>query len=370
MRIELMCALSQFASIQDCQSQETDLELASKERSNKEINAAGDALRLNALQNSTSEWILVVSNWRSSHESAMKNVMRVLRRHARINNHSAVISGRAKRLQSIAAKLNREQSMALSTMQDIAGCRVVLDTVEIAEVFANGIRGELTEKLSPLREIKEKNYIDGPKADGYRSMHFVVSYESRNAAVLRPRRVEIQVRSLLQHRWATALEAVDLFTGQTLKNGGGDSRWRRFFAVSSGIFAHQEGRPPVPGMPVSLRELQKEMNYLATELRVVKKLQAWTNVIKVASEGPKPHFVYSYLVELDVDEGTTQISEYGPDSLIAAERDYLKAELRNNNLSNSNAVLVKAYSVAEVRKSFPGYYGDTKAFLQALQLTK
>jgi ppGpp synthetase/RelA/SpoT-type nucleotidyltranferase len=346
------------------------LELVCKERSNKEINAAGDALRLNALQNSTSETILVVSNWRSSHESAMKKVMTVLRRHARINNHSAIVSGRAKRLQSVAAKLNREQSMALSTMQDIAGCRAVLDTVENAEVFAKSIRGELTEKLSPLREIREKNYIDGPKADGYRSMHFVVSYESPNAPGLRARRVEIQVRSLLQHRWATALEAVDLFTGQTLKNGGGDSRLRRFFAVSSSIFAHQERRPLVPGMSVSLRDLQKEMNYLATELRVVRKLQAWTSVIKGAFEGPKAHFVYSYLVELDVDKETTKISKYGPDSLQTAESDYLKAELNNNNLPSRNAVLVKAYSVAEVRKSFPGYYGDTKAFLQALQLTK
>jgi ppGpp synthetase/RelA/SpoT-type nucleotidyltranferase len=346
------------------------VELVSKERSNKEINTAGDALRLNALQNSTSEMILVVSNWRSSHESAMKKVISVLRRHARINNHSAIISGRAKRLLSIAAKLNREQSMALSTMQDIAGCRAVLDKVENAEAFANSIRGELTEKLSPVQEIREKNYIDSPKADGYRSMHFVVSYESPNAAGLRARRVEIQVRSLLQHRWATALEAVDLFTGQTLKNGGGDSQWRRFFAVSSSIFAHQERRPLVPGMPVSLSDLQKEMNYLAKELRVVSKLQAWTNVIKGAFEGPKARFVYSYLVELDVDKATTQIRKYGPDSLKTAELDYLNAELKNNKLPSRNAVLVKAYSVAEVRKSFPGYYGDTKAFLQALQLSK
>jgi ppGpp synthetase/RelA/SpoT-type nucleotidyltranferase len=342
-----------FAQIQHLdqvwQGQDIDLELVSKERSNKEINAAGDALRLNALQNSTSETILMVSNWRSSHETAMKKVISVLGRHARINKHSAIISGRAKRLLSIAAKLNREQSMALSTMQDIAGCRVVLDTVEIAEVFANGIRGVLTEKLSPVRAIREKNYIDGPKQDGYRSMHFVVSYESPNASVVRPRRVEIQVRSLLQHRWATALEAVDLFTGQTLKNGGGDSRWLRFFAVSSSIFAHHKKRPLVPGMPESLRDLQVEMNRLAKELRVVSKLQAWTNVIKDASEGPKPRFVYSYLVELDVDKGTPQISKYGPDSLMIAERDYLKAELNNKNLPNRTAVLGRVHTSEALR---------------------
>jgi hypothetical protein len=50
--------------------------------------------------------------------------------------------------------------------------------------------------------------------------------------------------------------------------------------------------------------------------------------------------------------------------------DYVAAELNNDNSSTRSAVLVKAYSLAEVRQSFPGYYGDTKAFLQALQLTK
>lgn len=107
------------------------------EQSNKEINAAGDFLRLRGalLSQTTSPTLLVVSNWRSSHELAMKKVMTALKQQAKLSDSNAIISGRTKRLRSIAAKLIREPHMALSTMQDIAGCRAVLDTVDNAQLF-------------------------------------------------------------------------------------------------------------------------------------------------------------------------------------------------------------------------------------------
>jgi ppGpp synthetase/RelA/SpoT-type nucleotidyltranferase len=349
------------------------LELASVGRSNKEINAAGEFLRVSTalLNQKTPETLLVVSNWRSSHELAMRKVMAALRRHAKLSKSDAVISGRAKRIRSIAAKLIREPNMALSTMQDIAGCRAVMDSVENAELFAQSIRSELAQKLSPGSQIGEKNYIENPKADGYRSIHFVVRYKASSSIEAKGRKIEIQIRSLLQHRWATALETVDLFTGQTLKNGGGNVRWRRFFALSSNIFAHQENRPLIPGMPVSYGDLSTEMQDLAGELRVVERLQGWSKVMRDVLEGSKPRDlrgVFCYLVELDVDESTTHIRPYRPEELKVAHENYLASELENGNVPNRSAVLVKAYSLDEVREAFPGYYGDTKAFLRALHL--
>jgi hypothetical protein len=74
------------------------------------------------------------------------------------------------------------------------------------------------------------------------------------------------------------------------------------------------------------------------------------------------------LVELDVDKSTTHIRPYRPEDLKVAQENYLSSELKNENGPNRSAVLVKAYSLDEVREAFPGYYGDTKAFLRALRL--
>jgi putative GTP pyrophosphokinase len=156
-----------------------------------------------------------------------------------------------------------------------------------------------------------------------------------------------------------------------LKSGGGDPRWRRFFALSSGIFAYEEGRPLTPGCPISVSDLTQEMKDLAVELRVVEKLRGWSRVMRDVLERSTPRdirAVYCYLVELDVDKSTTHVRGYGPDDLKIAHENYLASELANKNHPSRSTVLVKAYSIREVREAFPGYYGDTKAFLCSLHL--
>ncbi|MBU6438396.1 MAG: hypothetical protein KGQ77_12790, partial [Betaproteobacteria bacterium] len=57
-------------------------------------------------------------------------------------------------------------------------------------------------------------------------------------------KIEVQLRTRLQHAWATAVEIVDAFTGQALKSGlklnSGDPKWRRFFALMSSVIAIRE----------------------------------------------------------------------------------------------------------------------------------
>ena len=368
-----MCLSSQLVSgVLDSFSLEAELELARPERSNKEIDAAGESLRQGVLLGGkTSPELIMVSEWRSSHEVAMKRVMTSLKKHAYQRGTSAVIYGRAKRLNSLALKLQRFPKMSLSKMQDIAGCRVVLESVFHAESFAASIRNDLAQKLSLGGEIGEKNYIQSPKEDGYRSLHFIVRYQSPNTPSQKDRRVEIQVRSSLQHQWATALETVDLFHSQSLKTGGGDPRWRRFFALAAGAFASMESRPPVPGLPLTHKHLLAELNLLATELHVAKRLKGWSDVMQSVLDMTPGSLegVYSYLVELHVDENTTSVKKYDANHLQAAHDMYLQSELRNANSSTRSSVLAKAYSIGEVRAAFPGYYGDTRAFLDALSLS-
>ena len=41
--------------------------------------------------------------------------------------------------------------------------------------------------------------------------------------------IEIQLRTSLQHAWATVVETVDAFTNENLKFGAGSDDWKRFF---------------------------------------------------------------------------------------------------------------------------------------------
>src|SRR5690606_40369694 len=47
------------------------------------------------------------------------------------------------------------------------------------------------------------------------------------------RRIELQVRTRLQHSWATAIEAVSLYRNQDLKHHHGDADWLRLFVLTA-----------------------------------------------------------------------------------------------------------------------------------------
>ena len=173
------------------------------------------------------------NNWRASHAYPMHIIKKNLNKISKDVTSDAICVQRLKRTRSIIIKLVRFPKMKLSRIQDIGGCRVVMPNVELARKVAE----EYISKNKRHKRIKsrEENYINNPKSDGYRSIHLVFGYSSINKVgkIFNGRLVEIQIRSKLQHIWATALETVDLFTYQTMKSGGGIHSWKYFFKLVS-----------------------------------------------------------------------------------------------------------------------------------------
>ena len=152
-------------------------------------------------------------------------------------------------------------------MQDLGGCRAVLPSMRAVR--------ELVELHRAGRDehefVKESDYIGQPKTNGYRSLHRVYRYRSRATrnAAWDGHRIEIQIRSHLQHAWATAVETVDAIKGTQLKTSGpANGAWDRFFTLMGSVLAIEEGCPPVPGTPVALSEIREEVRKLVRELDV------------------------------------------------------------------------------------------------------
>jgi len=59
-------------------------------------------------------------------------------------------------------------------------------------------------------------------------------------------RVELQIRTKLQHLWATAVETMGTFLGQALKSRQGSQDWLDFFTLISSAFSFIEGTPQIP----------------------------------------------------------------------------------------------------------------------------
>jgi ppGpp synthetase/RelA/SpoT-type nucleotidyltranferase len=120
---------------------------------------------------------------------------------------------------------------------------------------AHGLRGD-------------RSYIETPKPGGYRSHHFVLEFlgSSQDEAIYNGLRIELQIRTRLQHAWATAVEAVGLVRNEDLKAGEGDADWLRLFELMASEIAHLERCPLVPGTPEHVAARTREIKVLDKKL--------------------------------------------------------------------------------------------------------
>lgn len=253
-------------------------------------------------------------------------------------------------------------------MQDIGGCRTVLSNVSLVRKLGNLYIDKRKSRGLKHKKVNEKDYIKNPKADGYRSLHLIYKYKSDKKSTYDGLLVEIQIRSRIQHAWATAVETVDLFTKQAIKSNEGRPEWMEFFKLVSLAFALMEGESPVPGTPADPIELKREIKKKVGELRVFQKMEKWTKAITIIE--PKMKELHFFLLVLDVseqDKEKLEIRGYLKDSERTATDQYLEAEKSQGRDPNKDVVLVAADSINELRKAYPNYFIDTSHFLTYLK---
>lgn len=201
------------------------------------------------------EAMAVVNNWRSSNSFPLNTLQVGLRQRARQVDPDALVAQRIKRMSSIEAKLSRFKTIRLSQMQDIGGCRAVVRSVPHVRQLA-----ELHDTSAMKhRLLRVDDYLDTPQSSGYRGIHLIYRYYSDRNETYNGLQIEIQLRSLLQHAWATAVETVGTFLKQALKSSQGHVEWLRFFALMGSALALRERTALVPETPTERSQLFDEL---------------------------------------------------------------------------------------------------------------
>ena len=306
----------------------------------------------------------IANNWRSSHSYPLNHFQVALRQKANQIDPSNLVAQRLKRRSSIELKLKDNSAMKLSQMQDLGGCRAIVAT--IAHV----------DKLVELYDVSRMNherlrtydYIREPKDSGYRGIHLVYRYisHSERGGPYDGLRIEVQLRSPLQHAWATAVEIAGTFTGQALKSSHGSQDWLRFFQLMGTEIALQEKSAPVPDTPTDNAQLVKELRSCVRDLDVIHLLQAWTRSIKAHEDQVLPNAHY-FRVELDANTQRLTITSYAKNQIEQAQQEYTQREQALRGQPGADVVLVSGVSLKELPRAYPNYYLDTTAFVRELE---
>lgn len=327
-----------------------------------QISRAGIALMAVGQDDPAMEAALaLVNHWRACHAYPINTFQATLRWRLRKVCPEALVATRMKRLPSIVKKLQKNKGMQLARMQDIGGLRAVVDSVaqvrKLHEIYTNG---SLAHEL-----VDTDDYIQTPKPTGYRSLHLIYKYQNPLASEYEGLCLELQIRTRLQHAWATAVETIGSFLNQALKSNEGPEDWLNFFKVVGSAFAVMEKCPVAEQFSAEEpEEIFRQCVELERHLDVRRKLSAFAvaaNAITSSNAGGNFH-----LIVLDAVERTVTISSFGKKRLDEANAAYAASEKVAFEHPDMQTVLVTTGSIDSLRKAYPNYFLDTKQFLVAL----
>lgn len=323
-----------------------------------EINKAGKIIAdSSSTPKEREEALIILNNWRAAHAYPLQVICSNLRQ----KNPDAIVVQRLKRLESITGKIQRFPEMQLYKMQDLGGCRVIVDTIE--QVYS-AIKKY---KSSRIRHIlkREYDYIANPKKSGYRSYHMVYQFHSDSKDTYNKNMfIEIQFRTKLQHMWATAVEMMEIYTKSNLKSSQGDQDILRFFTLVSSLFAIEEKMPICPNTSDFADELISEIKSLDKKNNIISTLSGLNVSIKHASKiyNQKDKNLY-YILLLNYEEMTVNVKPFKSSNLETATKLYERIEQE----SDLNVVLVSASSFETLRLAYPNYFADISYFVKKLR---
>lgn len=295
--------------------------------------------------------------WRNSFSSTLDYYFSKLK--VKIDKNDAILfARRLKRIESIQIKLKRFSTMRLSTLQDIAGLRVILKN----EIGLNKAYTNLRVQSGKHKIKKVDDYHNRPKKDGYRGIHLI--YQTENSIL-----VEVQLRTELEHIWSTAVETYGELQQASFKTGEGDEKWKEFFKLLSSYFALKENSNPLEEhLKLSNKKILSNLKKYIRDLKVIEKLNAATNNVEVVlNKHNKTGRMGRYaLVELDIKNSKTTVEIFNKKDVDKAIQIYTEKELGYKENDSKNIVFVNIDDIENIKKSFPNYFLDTHKLLEIL----
>ncbi|EOD2802072.1 RelA/SpoT domain-containing protein [Klebsiella aerogenes] len=334
--------------------------------SKNQVKKAGEAIRKN--EGDIAAAIEIIRDYRAAHLYPLTIIKNLVWKHSKKINSNAVIARRLKRLPTIIDKLQRKtldginpNSMSVTGMSDIGGCRVILDNKQ--ELLA--LNSALNQSRTTHRTKRVRDYLSNPKPTGYRGIHRIYDcYYNDKVHLWKGFTIEVQLRTKLQHLWATTIEVVDLCEGKALKTNPfeADRRWTEFFFIMSEFLADEDGFINMDN--TTKNKYKNRLNDINNALGAYNKLASFRAVfsskdIEIKSQGKS----FAVLI-IDEENRRVRYVFYSDKQKKDALAHYSSEEKNATN----NVLLVQMDDIKSIRNAYPNYLIDTTEFLNKFSL--
>lgn len=329
---------------------------------------AGKALKIS--KGHDQQALATAQAWRVQHLEPTVRCFEALARCAE-QFEGAVVTYRLKRMTSILGKLLRPKSnFKLGELDDIGGCRLIVRSVDEVERAVKALEKE-------LGEGKAKDYISRPQSSGYRSYHVIYQIPEGDISY----RIEVQIRTHLQHLWATGVEAVGEVYVVDYKSPVvypfpkvEDQKRFRFLMLSSHLFAREEGQRGVPDVADDLAVVRHEVGAICESTHLLDELRVSHSEILVHTDlDEKDEYFLLFF-----NRATQFFSIVGFPEFEDANDEYQRFEKKALRTDSGNditiadpefddVVLVKAESAEAIKSSYLNYSVGVESFIRQVE---
>ena len=328
----------------------------------------------------TEEEKLEFDNFREAHNIIIKLFTIELKIVNFSNQH--LTASRNKRIESIISKLRRPEKPKLDRIHDIAGTRIIFENIKSLEDYIDILENtELVNFKEKINEDKNRyNYIKNPKSDGYRSIHKVFYYSSNipystlneKSFNLENKKIELQLRTRLQHIWATTVEIYDIINKSNIKTGTHnklETKEGLFFKKCSLVFEGIESND-VEKIKININEIfrDKDLVEIYNRLKGIKNIK---NIQLPKTLGSDEVFI----LITDLNKGKTTffttepIEKNDKQDTFLINASYRRLEEKNTK-GEYILLLLTLGDIKKLKNVYPNYFLNTNKFISILKKYK
>lgn len=328
----------------------------------------------------TEEEKLEFDNFREAHNIIIKLFTIELKKVNFSKQH--LTASRNKRIETIISKLCRPEKPKLDRIHDIAGTRIIFENIKSLEDYIDILENtELVNFKEKINEDKNRyNYIKNPKSDGYRSIHKVFYYSSNipystlneKSFNLENKKIELQLRTRLQHIWATTVEIYDIINKSNIKTGTHnklETKEGLFFKKCSLVFEGIESNE-VEKIKININEIfrDKDLVEIYNRLKGIKNIK---NIQLPKTLGSDEVFI----LITDLNKGKTTFFTTDPIEKNDKQDTFLiNASYRRLEEKNTKGeyilLLLTLGDIKKLKNVYPNYFLNTNEFISILKKYK
>jgi len=294
-------------------------------------------------------------DYRISHLEPLSSITLELQGWLHDYGESYYIAQRVKRKPQIIRKLRR-LSVRLTQLQDIGGCRIIVENNEgvdrLIDFIKKKVKNTASFELKRITDYREQ----GRDLTGYRSAHLLLQRDGRS--------IELQIRSRIQHYWSESIERTSVIYGKYLKEQEGDPIVIAYFKHLSDIFYEIEsGRDPSVQDKVKLDQMREQAQtiiYDADRNRIFDSAINEDIVRTLATTQGNEDSLTNWIMVFNWNSGEFVTWDIVGRNTDSAKEKYTQYENQFSSASGFEVVMIGASDIATIRQTHSHYFGIEK----------